>query len=216
MHYIQLLLFIRMQSMRQKSLGLSRLTTSFREYKSFGNIKFLWAMISLSLSLSLSLCDWYFNNVLLPEFLGTLISQMHIGQATSQVGLHWRAMFAWWVVITWQVLLSVAYSMVTLLLWNTFLREYELEDFQFFFYQAARQLEFFKGRNSMGPTTDSLADALAIAQHHDAVSGTEKQHVADDYAKRLAIGYAEVTSFVWAITIISCLYAFPTKLDHPF
>jgi lysosomal alpha-mannosidase len=33
-----------------------------------------------------------------------------------------------------------------------------------------------------------LRSALAIAQHHDAVSGTEKQHVADDYAKRLARG----------------------------
>ena len=27
---------------------------------------------------------------------------------------------------------------------------------------------------------------MGIAQHHDAVSGTEKQHVADDYAQRLA------------------------------
>lgn len=58
--------------------------------------------------------------------------------------------------------------------------------------QAARQLEFFKGLNKSGPSTDSLADALAIAQHHDAVSGTEKQHVAYDYAKRLSIGYKEV------------------------
>ncbi|KAH0969601.1 hypothetical protein GBA52_028527 [Prunus armeniaca] len=33
--------------------------------------------------------------------------------------------------------------------------------------------------------TDSLADALAIAQHHDAVTGTEKQHVANDYAKKI-------------------------------
>ncbi|XP_020573833.1 alpha-mannosidase At3g26720-like [Phalaenopsis equestris] len=59
------------------------------------------------------------------------------------------------------------------------------------YYLAARQLEFLKGRNSSGPSTDSLADALAIAQHHDAVSGTEQQHVANDYAKRLSIGYAE-------------------------
>jgi len=59
-------------------------------------------------------------------------------------------------------------------------------------YQAARQLEYFRGRKNSGPNTDSLADALAIAQHHDAVTGTEKQHVANDYAKRLAIGYKEV------------------------
>lgn len=58
--------------------------------------------------------------------------------------------------------------------------------------QVARQLEFLKGRNSIGHTTDSLADALAIAQHHDAVTGTEKQHVANDYAKRLSIGYSQV------------------------
>ena len=32
---------------------------------------------------------------------------------------------------------------------------------------------------------------MGIAQHHDAVSGTEKQHVADDYALRLAQGSAE-------------------------
>lgn len=31
-------------------------------------------------------------------------------------------------------------------------------------------------------------EAMAVAQHHDAVSGTEKQHVADDYAKRLYQG----------------------------
>lgn len=58
--------------------------------------------------------------------------------------------------------------------------------------QAARQLEYFKGKSALGPKTDSLAEALAIAQHHDAVSGTEKQHVANDYAKRLSIGYTEV------------------------
>jgi len=31
--------------------------------------------------------------------------------------------------------------------------------------------------------------AMAVAQHHDAVSGTERQHVANDYARRLAGGW---------------------------
>ncbi|KAI4350435.1 hypothetical protein L6164_004891 [Bauhinia variegata] len=64
------------------------------------------------------------------------------------------------------------------------------------YYQAARQLEFFKGRSKPGPNTDALADALAIAQHHDAVSGTERQHVAADYALRLSIGYTEAEKVV--------------------
>ncbi|PON67227.1 Glycoside hydrolase [Parasponia andersonii] len=72
------------------------------------------------------------------------------------------------------------------------------------YYLAARQLEFFKGKNKAGPTTDYLADALAIAQHHDAVSGTSKQHVADDYAKRIAIGYAEAEQVCPLLNISYC------------
>lgn len=63
-----------------------------------------------------------------------------------------------------------------------------------FTFQAARQLEFFKGRSNSDLTTDSLADALALAQHHDAVTGTEKQHITNDYAMRLSIGYTQVSS----------------------
>ncbi|OWM67548.1 hypothetical protein CDL15_Pgr028411 [Punica granatum] len=64
------------------------------------------------------------------------------------------------------------------------------------YFLAARQLEFFKGRTSSGPNTDALADALAIAQHHDAVSGTQRQHVAADYALRISIGYLEAEKLV--------------------
>ena len=30
---------------------------------------------------------------------------------------------------------------------------------------------------------DKLTDILGVMQHHDAVTGTEKQHVADEYLK---------------------------------
>ncbi|KAF3630763.1 hypothetical protein FXO38_26970 [Capsicum annuum] len=65
------------------------------------------------------------------------------------------------------------------------------------YYLAARQLEFFKGRSETGgPTTEVLADALAISQHNDAVSGTSKQYVANDYAKPLFIGYKQADDIV--------------------
>lgn len=67
----------------------------------------------------------------------------------------------------------------------------EVEQTYFLYVQAARQLEFLRGRTS-STSTDELGDALGIAQHHDAVSGTARQHTTDDYAKRLAIGVAEV------------------------
>ncbi|KAL2939592.1 hypothetical protein RDABS01_033750 [Bienertia sinuspersici] len=77
------------------------------------------------------------------------------------------------------------------------------------YYMAARQLEYFLGRSKSGPNNDALADALAIAQHHDAVTGTEKQHVANDYAKRLSIGYQECP-----LLNISYCPASETDLSH--
>ncbi|PIA57396.1 hypothetical protein AQUCO_00600257v1 [Aquilegia coerulea] len=71
------------------------------------------------------------------------------------------------------------------------------------YYLAARQLEFLVGRKSFGPHTFSLGDALGIAQHHDAVTGTAKQHTTDDYAKRLALGASETESVV--DSALSCL-----------
>lgn len=71
------------------------------------------------------------------------------------------------------------------------------------YYLTSRQLEFLRGRSSSGPNTDLLGDALAIAQHHDAVSGTSKQHVADDYMKRISMGYVEAEAVV--ASSIGCL-----------
>jgi hypothetical protein len=41
-----------------------------------------------------------------------------------------------------------------------------------------------------------LDDAMGVAQHHDAVAGTSKQHVAYDYAKRISIGISSAAAFV--------------------
>ncbi|KAL9679438.1 hypothetical protein QQ045_017300 [Rhodiola kirilowii] len=71
------------------------------------------------------------------------------------------------------------------------------------YFLAARQLEFQTGRRSTGPNTFSLEDALGIAQHHDAVTGTAKQHTTNDYAKRLAIGETEARTVV--SSALACL-----------
>ncbi|XP_077246588.1 alpha-mannosidase-like [Tasmannia lanceolata] len=71
------------------------------------------------------------------------------------------------------------------------------------YYMAARELEFMAGRKSSGPHTFSLGDALGIAQHHDGVSGTAKQHTTNDYVKRLALGAAQADIVV--NLALSCL-----------
>ncbi len=39
-----------------------------------------------------------------------------------------------------------------------------------------------------GPTTEALEEAVSLLQHHDAVTGTAKQHVANDYHRRVHRG----------------------------
>ncbi|XP_063997381.1 lysosomal alpha-mannosidase, partial [Pogoniulus pusillus] len=60
--------------------------------------------------------------------------------------------------------------------------------------QICSQLEALAGpvarEGPYGPGDSSvLREAVAVAQHHDAVSGTERQDVADDYARQLARGW---------------------------
>ncbi|KAK9842267.1 hypothetical protein WJX81_003590 [Elliptochloris bilobata] len=48
------------------------------------------------------------------------------------------------------------------------------------------------------PGTDALEEAVALLQHHDSITGTEKQHVANDYHRRLARGWAEAGQLLTA------------------
>ena len=64
------------------------------------------------------------------------------------------------------------------------------------FLQTCKHMEVFSDGPPKNATSDKLAKAMGVAQHHDAVSGTEKQHVADDYAMRLHIGEIECRNVV--------------------
>ncbi|XP_075403812.1 lysosomal alpha-mannosidase [Tenrec ecaudatus] len=72
------------------------------------------------------------------------------------------------------------------------LKRYERLSYNFL--QVCNQLEALVGpQANTGPygSGDSapLREAMAVLQHHDAVSGTSRQHVADDYARQLAEGW---------------------------
>ena len=67
------------------------------------------------------------------------------------------------------------------------------------FLQAARQLEVFiacsHGDNTSGGT-NLLEEAISLCQHHDSITGTERQHVADDYHTWLHAGMEQAQKSV--------------------
>ncbi|XP_071540487.1 lysosomal alpha-mannosidase-like isoform X2 [Panulirus ornatus] len=58
------------------------------------------------------------------------------------------------------------------------------------FLQAVKQVASLMGLGQ-DPRLEKLKEAMGVLQHHDAVSGTAKQHVTDDYSERLAQGVTE-------------------------
>ena len=60
--------------------------------------------------------------------------------------------------------------------------------------QVTRHMEVFTGAS--GDDSQTLWEAQGVAQHHDAVSGTERQVVAFDYAQRLSVGADIADQFI--------------------
>jgi len=70
-------------------------------------------------------------------------------------------------------------------------------------FQVGKQVEAlfeFRGKIHGNQTdVDILRRAMATMQHHDAVTGTEKQHVAEDYAQRMRYYIIlEIVYFIYA------------------
>ena len=70
-----------------------------------------------------------------------------------------------------------------------------LERFGSSFLLAARQILALRSDDT-ADCLFPLEEAMGIAQHHDAVSGTSKQHVANDYAKKIHAGISGVADEV--------------------
>ena len=52
-------------------------------------------------------------------------------------------------------------------------------------FQVVKQVSVLNNLSSINHKLDKLREAMGVMQHHDAVTGTEKQHVAEDYARIL-------------------------------
>ncbi|KAK9810259.1 hypothetical protein WJX72_007477 [[Myrmecia] bisecta] len=80
--------------------------------------------------------------------------------------------------------------------------------------QAARQLEHVAGVIPEGPNTDALEAAVSLCQHHDSITGTEKQAVTEDYHQRLHKGLVEAEQLVLN-TLSNLIFGTPSGPSNP-
>jgi Alpha mannosidase, middle domain. len=79
------------------------------------------------------------------------------------------------------------------------------------FLQAVRQVQTLYSDGMSGfKEIELLEKGVAIAQHHDGVSGTSKQHVAYDYAKKIQEGIDAASAFM-ASSLKSALFGKDAK-----
>jgi lysosomal alpha-mannosidase len=65
--------------------------------------------------------------------------------------------------------------------------------------QVGKQLVAMTQLGQVGASQlDSLREVMGIMQHHDAITGTEKQHVADDYSRTVAKALEDASGAVGA------------------
>ena len=57
--------------------------------------------------------------------------------------------------------------------------------------QVCKQMQVFSKQSSEDAKVTKLREVMGVLQHHDAVSGTAKQHVTFDYAQRLSEGISQ-------------------------
>ena len=73
-------------------------------------------------------------------------------------------------------------------------------------FKVLSQLMIFSKENT--ESLEFLEDTVGVVQHHDAVTGTERQHVADNYANRMykgvrnAASRSNLTSVIWDMDMV--------------
>ena len=68
--------------------------------------------------------------------------------------------------------------------------------------------------NGMDEKVDAMRRVMGVMQHHDAVTGTAKQAVTDDYQERLAEGFSMCESVVDAAYKVLHVKCTPEMISH--